>query len=100
MKKKKSCIGGNTEDSYMFILFILAISGFKKCPHSVGPKRGSWMWSCSIPTGAEDDPLQYLPQVPECCEAGHEHSCWELAAFSSLNSSFWIYSPLVHLHVI
>lgn len=50
MKRKKSCIGGNTEDSYMFILFILAISGFKKCPHSVGPKRGSWMWSCSIPT--------------------------------------------------
>lgn len=55
MERKKSCIDGNTEDAYMFILLILTISGFKKCPHSEGPKGGSWMWSCSIPTRSSQE---------------------------------------------
>lgn len=94
------------EDSALSSLFILPISCFRKCPHSEGPKGGGWMWSCWIPTGsmqqpgAEDGHPWYLPQTPECCGAGDEQTCWELAGFSSLNSSFLDLFTLVHPHAI
>lgn len=104
-RKKKSCTGENMQriqpcpqcSSSPFLV--------SECPHREGPRAGAWMWPCSIPTrstehpGAEDGPPWHLPQTPECCGAGHEHPCWELAGLNSLDS-FGVYSPVVHPQAI